>query len=126
VWDGSEWVPGNPTSSLVIGFVIADGTSGTDIGPMLVAARSGSVSKCKVVVKASDASTDLGFTIKQNGISVFTSSPTVTAGTASGTVLTFTGLTASPPPLAISADDVFTIDIISGSSSWVFTAQLET
>lgn len=109
---------------LVIGFVINTGAAGTNIGPMLAAPAAGSVSKCKVVTKASDASTALTFTIKQNGTAVFTSSPSVAAGTTSGTVSTFTGLTSSP--LTVNADDVFSCDISSGTSSWVVTIQLET
>lgn len=108
---------------MVIGFVIATGATGTNVGPELLAFRPGFVTKCKIVVKASDASTDLTIVIKQNGTSVFTSNPTVTHGSSAGSVFTFTALTSSP--LAVNADDVFTIDITSGTSSWQFTAQLE-
>jgi hypothetical protein len=108
---------------LVIGFIIADGTAGTNIGPELAAPRTGQVTKCKIVTKTSDGSTALTLKIKQNGTDVFSVDPTVTAGTSGGTVSTFTTLTSSPLPVTI--DDVFKIDITSGTSSWVFSVQLE-
>lgn len=107
----------------IVGFIIGDGTAGTNVGPMLAATRNGTVSKCVIVVKASDASTVLTFKIKQNGTDVFSSDPTVAAATASGTVSTVTALTSTP--LTVAANDVFSIDITSGTSSWKFTAQLE-
>jgi hypothetical protein len=134
-FDGANWeaasIVGVPAvialisanAPLVIGFVMATGATGTNVGPDLIAPRAGSVTKCKVVTKASDPSTDLTFKIKQNGTDVFSADPTVAHGTAGGTVSTFTTLTSSP--LAIAADDVFTIDVTSGTSTWQFTAQLE-
>jgi hypothetical protein len=112
-----------PATPSIIGFIIGSGSSGSNVGPMLVAAHAGSVSKCVVITKGSDGSVALTFRIKRNGTDVFTSDPTVAAGTASGTVSTFTSLTSSP--LRIAAGDVFSIDITTGSSSWQFTAQLE-
>lgn len=119
----SRGVGGGGTATLVVGFVIAIGTTGNDIGPMLVAPRSNTVSKCVVVVKSSDASTSLTFRINKNGTNVFSTNPTIAAATASGTVSTFTTLTSSP--LTVTAGDVFQIDITSGTSNWNFTAQLE-
>ena len=123
--DGADGAPGadGAAAPLVIGYVINDGSTGTNIGPMLASSHAGSVTKCVVVTKGSHATTDLTFAIKKNGTSVFSSSPTVAAATASGTVDTFTGLTSSP--LSIAADDVFSIDIASGEVAWQFTAQLE-
>jgi hypothetical protein len=89
----------------------------------LIASRAGSFSKCKVVTKASDGATPLTFTIKQNGIAIFSSAPTIAATTSPGTISTFTGLTSNPLPFA--ADDLFTIDVTSGTSSWQATIQLE-
>lgn len=111
------------SQSLVIGFVMASGATGTNVGPMLAAPRAGSLTKCVITVKASDSSTALTFKIKQNGTDIFSTDPTIAAGTASGTVTTSTSLTISP--LTVAANDVFSIDISSGSSSWQFTAQLE-
>ena len=110
-------------SPLVIGFVISSGISGTNVGPELAAPRLGTINKCKVVVKAADATTNLTFKIKKNGTDVFSTDPTVPHATAAGTVLTFTSFTATP--LAVILDDVFTIDISSGSAAWQFTVQLE-
>jgi hypothetical protein len=108
---------------LGIGFVINNGSTGTNTGPELAAPRAGSVSKCVIVTKASDAVTDLTFKIKKNGTNVFSSDPTITHGTSPGTVTTVTTLTSVP--LSVAANDVFTIDITSGTSTWQFTAQLE-
>lgn len=108
---------------LVIGFILTSGATGTNVGPELAAPRAGSFTKCKVITKTSDASTDLTFRIKQNGVDIFSSDPTVAHGTSGSTVSTFTGLTSSP--LAVAADDVFTIDVTSGTSSWQVTVQLE-
>jgi hypothetical protein len=66
--------------------------------------------------------TALTFKIKKNGTNVFSVDPTVAAGTAAGTVTTVTTLTTSPLPVA--ANDVFIMDITSGTSTWQFTAQL--
>jgi hypothetical protein len=89
---------------------------------MLMASRAGSLSKCTVIVKASDGSIALTFRIKQNGADIFSANPTIAAATTSGAVSISAALTSSP--LAVSAGDVFSIDITSGSASWAFTAQL--
>jgi hypothetical protein len=126
--DGNTWRDDsvNFAEELVLGFAIVAGAggSGTDVTPMLVAPRAANIAKCKVVVKASDAATDFVFKIKQNGVDVFSTDPTVPHGTASGTVLTFTALTSAP--LAVAADDVFSMDITTGSATWALTIQLET
>jgi hypothetical protein len=111
-------------ANLVIGFVINNGAAGTDVGPMLLAPRAGTISRCQIVTKASDAVTGLTFLIKQNGANIFSSNPTVAAATASGTTSSSTSLTSNPLPVAF--NDVFTIDITSGSPNWLFTIQLET
>lgn len=112
------------TGVTVVGFVLNNGATGTNIGPMLVAPAIGSISSCVVVTKASDASIPFQFDIKKNGTSVFTGTlPTVSAATSSGTVSTFTSLTSVP--LSVAKGDVFTINVIQGSSSWQATVQLE-
>jgi hypothetical protein len=108
---------------ITVVFSISNGATGTSITLLGVAPRAGSVVKCVVVVTASDGSTALTFRIKQNGTDVFLSDPTISAGTAAGTVVTFTNLTSVP--LSIATNDVFSMDITSGTGSWKFTAQLE-
>jgi hypothetical protein len=124
VQSGSGGFPTPPSDLLTINFIVNDGSAGTNIGPELPAPHAGTVSRCKVVTKASDASVDLTFKIKQNGVDVFSSDPTVAHGTAGGTLSTFTALTSSPLPVA--DGDIFTIDITSGSSAWICTILLET
>lgn len=121
-----EDLSGYLAEELVLGFAIVAGAggAGTDVTPMLAAPRAASISKCKVVVKAADATVDFVFKIKKNGTDVFSTDPTVPHATASGTVLTFTALTSSP--LAVAADDVFSMDITAGSATWALTIQLET
>lgn len=115
---------GGSADQLVIGFVINYGAVLNDAAAMLVAPRAGTVSKCVIVTKASHPSIQLKFRIKQNGTDVFTTDPTVAAGTASGTTSSSTSLTTVP--LTVAAGDVFQIDILTGSPTWQFTAQLET
>lgn len=120
--NGTSWVAIG--TSLTIGFILNSGATGTSVAPRQVAPRSGLITKCKVVTNASDGSTDLTFRIRQNGTDVFSSDPTVTHGAAAGTLSTFTTLTSSP--LSVAADDVFSIDVTSGTASWQVTIQLET
>lgn len=105
------------------GIVAGAGGAGTSVTLPVLAPRAANIAKCKVVVKASDATADFQFRIKQNGTDIFSTDPTVTHGTAANTVVTFTALTSSP--LAVAADDVFTLDIVSGSATWALTIQLE-
>jgi len=108
---------------LFMSFVLSNGSAGTNVGPILLAPRQGSFTKCKVVVKNADGTTPLTFRILQNGTNIFTTDPIVPAGTSSKTVVTFTALTNSP--LAVTADDLFTIDVISGTPFWQVTIQVE-
>jgi hypothetical protein len=121
--DGFRMLYIQPQWNTVVGFVMNDGSTGTNKGPMLAASHDATVGRCRVVTKASDSGTALTFTIRQNGTPVFTSAPTIAAGTAPGTVSLFTALTVAPLPVATS--DIFTIDITSGGSAWQFSAQLE-
>jgi hypothetical protein len=108
--------------SLVVGYDIANGTTGINVGPMLPAPGAGQFARCVVVVKSSD-STDCHFMIKQNGVGIFTTAVVIPAGSLSGTLMGATNFTQSPLPVA--KDDVFSIDILAGSGVWQFTAQLE-
>jgi Collagen triple helix repeat (20 copies) len=114
---------GSGLTATVVGFIVGSGATGTNVGPMLASPHTASFTQCVVVTKASDPAIALQFTIRKNGAAVFTTAPTVAAGTVTGTVSTFTGLTSIPLP--VSASDVFTLDISTGSSLWQFTAQLE-
>jgi hypothetical protein len=108
--------------ALAIGFGITSGAIGSAITLPVLAPRTGGLTSCAVVIQASDGALNLSFRIKQNGVDVFTSDPVIPAGTAGGTVLTFPLSSAS---IAVAQNDVFTMDITVGSSSWKFTAQLE-
>ena len=123
---GVKWAAptGGGATETVIGFIMNSGATGSNAGPMLAAPHGGTVSKCVVVVKASDPSVGLNFDIRQNGVSVFTTTPSLAAGLASGSVMPFSTLTSTP--LTVNAGDVFSINISTGTSTWQFSAQLET
>lgn len=120
---GPGGLPLSSSEPLSIGFIVNSGAAGTNVGPELPAPRAGQIAKCKIVVKASDPTVDLTIKIKQNGTDIFSADPTVAHGTAAATIITVTGFTSSP--LLVSADDLFTIDVIGGTSAWQFTAVLE-
>lgn len=119
-----KWEPTLVTAEvpLLVGFIVP-GRVGNNVGPSLVAPRTGSLSKCVVVVHTSDPLVDLTFRIKKNGVNIFSVDPTIAAGTSSGTISTFTTLTSVP--LGVTENDLFTIDVTSGTTTWQFTAQLE-
>jgi hypothetical protein len=107
-----------------IGFVVSALANGTNIGPSVSAPHAGSLNRCTVVTNASDASTALTIDILKNGTSIFQSTkPNVAANTAGGTVSVFTNLTSTP--LTVAQDDVFTINMTSGTTSWKYTAACE-
>jgi hypothetical protein len=107
---------------LIFVFGITDGSIASAVTLPVLARRAGVVTRCAIVIQASDGALNLSFRIKKNGADVFTTDPTVVAGTAAGTVAVFSLSSAS---IAVARDDVFTMDITVGSSSWKFTAQLE-
>lgn len=106
------------TAVLVLGFQVSTGTPGTGVTPILIAPFPGTLTQCIVVVKSSDGATGLQFTVRQNGVVVI--SPTLPAGTAAGSILTFVINNVNVAP-----SDTFTMDITTGSSAWAFTAQLQ-
>jgi hypothetical protein len=108
----------------VIGFSINTGATGTDVALIYAAARSGTFNVCVVVVKESDATIPLTFTINQNGTPIFATSNTVAAAVAGFTSYQFTNFTTTP--LTVAEYDLFSIDISSGSASWIFTVALQT
>lgn len=126
-FDGTNWeavTGGGGAQGVVLGFIINNGTPGTNIGPMLQLPRAGTFSKAVIITKASDPTIPLTVRIKKNGVDIFTSDPTVAAGTASGTVSSSSSFTSVP--LNVLATDVFSFDITQGSAAWQFTFQVET
>lgn len=107
--------------ALSLGYVLNTGATGTNVGPELIAPRSGQFTQCKVVTKTSDPATALTFKINKNGLNIFVTNPTVAGATTPGTISTFS----LANPLSVAADDLFTIDILSGSATWQATVVLE-
>ena len=114
---------GSGSSSLVIGFVVNSGAIASPAAPKTIASHAGTITTCAYVVTASSASVAFTFDIKQNGTSVFSSPPTIAAGTAGGTTGNFS---LSSGSLSVSKGDVFEFDITSGSSAWILSLQVET
>jgi hypothetical protein len=111
------------TAPITASFYVNSASTATGVAVAL-SPRAGSFTKCKVLVKASDALTALQLRIKKNGVDIFSSDPTVTANTASGTVVSLTS-SLSSNPTTVAQDDVLQLDILQGTSSWVFVVQLE-
>jgi len=111
------------TKPITVSFYINNGSAADPVAADF-APRAGSLTKCKVLVIASDAAVNLTFDIKKNGVSVFTAPPTVAMGTAA---LTLVNETASlTGTITVAADDIFKLSISSGSSSWIVSIKLET
>jgi hypothetical protein len=107
----------------IIGWWMPGVLSGAIDLPILAAGRTGPVSMVVVMIGASDGSADLNFDILQNGTSIFETTPVIPAGTAAGSQLLFTNLTANP--LAVTQNDIFTFNMIAGSNNWFFSAQVQ-
>jgi hypothetical protein len=106
----------------IIGWWMPGVAPGATNLPALAAGRAGPLTQVAVVVVASDPSTNLSFDILQNGASIFTQPPVIQAGTAAGTELTITNLAL---PISVAQDDVFTFNMIAGSTAWFFSVQAE-
>ena len=91
-------------------------------GPILSAARSGNTRYVAIAVRASDPGVNLSIDLKQNGVSIFQTPPVIPAGAAQGSQYLFSNLTATP--LWVNQNDTFSLDVLTGSTSWYFTAQL--
>lgn len=108
---------------LTLVFAISSGGAGTSVIPYdILAPRSGKINRCVVSVRSSDAGVPLTFRIKRNGVDIFSTDPTLAAGAPAGMTI-FTNLTSTP--LNVGQHDVFTMDILTGSSNWALTAILE-
>ena len=121
VYSGAVWLS-FPTQSIVVGFVVNDGSAGTGVGPVLLAPRAATISRCVVAVKKSASGTALTFDVTKNGTSIFSEAQTVAAGTEADTVATFS---LSSGQISVAKDDKFKLNITSGSSDWAFTLQVE-
>lgn len=120
-YNSSTGVFSESSLPVMVEFQLTSGATGTDVAGTALAWHAGSITQCVVVVDKSDAGTALQFQIKQNGTDVFTVDPTIAAGTAPGTVSTFALRLAS---ISIATNDQFTINVLSGTTSWAVTIQL--
>lgn len=125
-WDGTKWISqggggGSGSPVLTIGYSVGDGSVGTQIGPLLAAPVSGSLSRCVVVTKASDSSTDFSFQILKNGSNIFVSPISIVHGTTNSTLNAF----AFSSSVTVAKDDIFSLSILTGTSNWKLTIQLE-
>lgn len=98
---------GGGSSAYDMRFVLAQGEDlavGTNLtGNGVIATRAGTLPKVKIIAKTNGAGGGFTLDIKKNGVSIFTTPPTVTASTT--TVQTFT-----PDVVDFAEDDEFTPD----------------
>lgn len=109
-----------------IGFGTGSGSPNSDASPRVSAPHGGTITKCAVTVTASDGSVPFQFQILKNGADVFSTDPTVSAGTAScatSSCVIYLGL--SSASLVVNQGDVFQFNILQGSPNWKVTLQLE-
>ena len=118
----TSWGAGGGSSGTAsIGFAISSGIVASPATPLILAPVTGTVSHCYFTTNTSDGATALIFNIKFNGSNIISgTSATVAAGTAAGTVSTFTLTSGS---IAITAAQKWEMDITSGTSSWTGIAQ---
>jgi hypothetical protein len=113
--DGTWYVP--PTK-LTAGWVVPAGSAApaSGVGPVLVVPRAAIFTRCRIAIKATDTTNALTVFVCQNGSSVFTMSVAAGATALQTATLAFT----------VAADDLLTLNITAGSTTWDFTLQLET
>lgn len=112
---GLKW----STRSVKPQWSVSSGAVGTAVGLKAAASLAGAITTGRILIGASDATTDLTFDIKKNGTSILTAAQTVTHGTAADTEVDLTSALVSNPT-SVSAGDKFQLDITSGSTSWQF------
>ncbi len=100
--------------------MVNSGTAATDASPRFLASHTATISTCYVLTTASDGATALTFNIFDNGSTIFSGgAQTISAGTAAGTLTTLGSLGTT----SITNNDKFSLNITSGTSSWVFSVQ---
>lgn len=103
-----------PTS---LGFTLNSGAIKTDAAPRQIGDHTATISTCQFLTTASDGAVGLAFDIKDNGTTIFSSTPTVTAGTSAGTLSAVGTLTSTPT--TITKNHSYSINVTGGSSSWI-------
>jgi hypothetical protein len=118
--DGTWATPGTVAAPLYLNWTFNSGAPATDASPRFLASHTATISTCYALTTASDGSTALTFNIFDNGSTIFSGgAQTIAAGTAAGTLTTLGSLGTT----SITNNDKFSINITSGTSSWIFTVQ---
>ena len=108
------------TLPLYLDWSFNTGAAATDAAPRFLASHTSSISNCYVLTTASDGATALTLNIFDNGSSIFSGgAQTVAAATSPGTLTTLGSLGTT----AITNNDKISINITSGTSSWIFSVQ---
>lgn len=102
----------------VIGWDIQDSTPALDVSDPVIPVTAGTVARCFIRVKVSDAVNDLEIDIRNNGTSIFTTLPLIAAGVTGRNVHEF--FTA---PTEIVEHDDLVLDIAQGGD-WQFAVYL--
>jgi Tfp pilus assembly protein PilZ len=121
--DAATGLPIRPVSANIkvmttVGWVVPAGSAAaaSGVGPVLVAPRAAIFTRARIAIKATDANKTLAVAVCKNGTSVFTLSVAAGATALQTAMLSFT----------VAADDLLTLNITAGSTTWDFTLQLET
>lgn len=107
-------------SPLYLNWTFNSGVVATDAAPRFLASHAASIATCYALTTSSDGSTALTFNIFDNGSTIFSGgAQTIAAGTAAGTLTTLGSLGTT----SIANNDKLSINITSGTTSWIFTVQ---
>lgn len=124
----TNWVRqiGSPPAvipDIVAGFVLVNGLTGTNVGPILIAPRTATIGQIVGTFKAADPSVAFRYDILINGTSITGGAGVVyNAGSTPGNVY----VTPLSTPVSITQNSTITINVTSGNANWTnFTIQAE-
>lgn len=103
----------------LIGWDIQDATAALDVSDPVIPVTAGSIARCFIRVKVHDATNDLEIDVRNNGASIFDTTPVIAAGTSTRDVHEFP----TAAGVAIAEHDDVVLDIVQGGD-WQFAVYL--